>query len=871
MPLRRSPGKGRVGTRSNPGELTDMETEQLKKQLEEISIEAAKARSENENLRNQLDILIKQNESLLAQREEAESRNIQNNINRKENGTQTREQVNRDNCDPRIENVISPAASSNMTNQTNDLNTELMHGIINHFETLKININIPTYKGDKGNPAEFIEKIEKYFLRKRISDDHYKLLISEEALKDRARAWYESQTHFIDFAHFKIKFLKNFYSLEARAETKNRWSTRKHQFSDGTFSEYFVEQRRVAKYFDPPMDSYETNYYIIKQLPPRAREILSVVNYSDTELILKALGRLDSSRKENFDNKKVGETNIRGSAPGYRAPTQQAFHGSAVNCIQGENRGRSFRLTRDHERSSQQMDNIPRKGINENWRDRTLVNFSLPDTSRPPPNRVEEQITQNIRSPKKNENVSVTVIRALQRSEFIKDLCWDVEGNEGSAEVEGNSPIISPGVRVEIFSQSHEMLIDSGSEVTCISEAAYTIFKKDNKFPELPVSNLAVYVAVGRKTVKIARKVYLNVKIWKFQINYSFLVVTGLSTDLIMGADFLRTYGGIINFQNETFKLMGELIPKEFITYRSIVDRENNIGSGFYGLKICMQQCVQNKDIQVKKSDVGGENKEYLNYDKNSCNGIVTDSLMNAAHESLFNKIESYDEKLKHLNENERKQVKKLLYHHKDVFSEEPGCTHVYEHEIRVIVQKPFVRKSYPVPLQQQPAVDKEIEKMLRQGIIQRSCSEFCNPIRVVKKKNGEVRVCLDARWLNKIIADDNEAPPRIEELLQKYEGATYFSTTDLTKGYWQVKLASESRKFTAFHYKNEMYEFNRVPFGLKTAGPGFIRALSRALHGVSHFATAYVDDILITSKTFTEHIEHLNFLFEVLRKAGSN
>ena len=224
---------------------------------------------------------------------------------------------------------------------------------------------------------------------------------------------------------------------------------------------------------------------------------------------------------------------------------------------------------------------------------------------------------------------------------------------------------------------------------------------------------------------------------------------------------------------------------------------------------------------------------------------------------------------LTELNVEEKMRVKDLLYKHKDVFSEEPGCTMVYEHEIRVTVQKPFVKKSYPVPLHQQAAVDKEIEKMLGQGIIQRSCSEFCNPIRVVKKKNGEVRVCLDARWLNKIIADDNESPPRIEELLQKHDGAMYFSTTDLTKGYWQVKLTPESRKYTAFIYKHQMYEFTRVPFGLKTAGAGFIRALSCVLNCISHFATAYIDDILITSKTFVDHLNHLDILFEILNKAG--
>ena len=112
-----------------------------------------------------------------------------------------------------------------------------------------------------------------------------------------------------------------------------------------------------------------------------------------------------------------------------------------------------------------------------------------------------------------------------------------------------------------------------------------------------------------------------------------------------------------------------------------------------------------------------------------------SDNLDNTSRDTLLEKLENYDEHLQDLNENKRRLVKNLLSYHKDVFSDEPRYTHVYEHDIRVTVQKPFVRKSYPVPLRQQSAVDKEIDRMPQQGIITRSCSEFRNPIRIVQKK----------------------------------------------------------------------------------------------------------------------------------------
>lgn len=111
---------------------------------------------------------------------------------------------------------------------------------------------------------------------------------------------------------------------------------------------------------------------------------------------------------------------------------------------------------------------------------------------------------------------------------------------------------------------------------------------------------------------------------------------------------------------------------------------------------------------------------------------------------------------------------------------------------------------------------------MLLLGIIEMSHSDFCSLLRII----------LDARFLNDIIVSDNESPPIIMEgLLQKFEGATFFSTTDLVMGYWQIPLAEECRKHTAFLFEGHLYQFTRVPFGLKTAGSGFIRAFHFGLY----------------------------------------
>lgn len=175
---------------------------------------------------------------------------------------------------------------------------------------------------------------------------------------------------------------------------------------------------------------------------------------------------------------------------------------------------------------------------------------------------------------------------------------------------------------------------------------------------------------------------------------------------------------------------------------------------------------------------------------------------------------------------------------------------HVYEHKIELTAPKTVVRRSYPLPLHQKAAVNKEIERVLEMGIIERSTSEFCNPLRVVTKKDGSDRLCLNARFLNKIIASANESPPRVKELTQKHEGAEYLST----------------RKYTAFLHAGKLYQFKVNPFGVRTAGAGFIHALDTALDvdgELRNFISKRIGDLLITSRTFDDHLEHLHRLFD--------
>src|SRR2546429_10560 len=111
---------------------------------------------------------------------------------------------------------------------------------------------------------------------------------------------------------------------------------------------------------------------------------------------------------------------------------------------------------------------------------------------------------------------------------------------------------------------------------------------------------------------------------------------------------------------------------------------------------------------------------------------------------------------------------------------------------------------------------------MLENGIIRPSKSPWASPVVIVGKKGGDKRLCVDYRKLNKLTEEDRYPLPRIDDLLDSLGGATWFSTMDLASGFWQVQMAKEDIKKTAFITANGLYEFTVMPFGLNNAPSTF-------------------------------------------------
>lgn len=222
---------------------------------------------------------------------------------------------------------------------------------------------------------------------------------------------------------------------------------------------------------------------------------------------------------------------------------------------------------------------------------------------------------------------------------------------------------------------------------------------------------------------------------------------------------------------------------------------------------------------------------------------------------------------LDHLSESQQQQLQSLC--HPELFQEKPGRTKLVEHDIVLKEDAIAKRLSYRVPERLLPALKKELDLMISLGVIEPSRSEWCSPVVLVPKKDGTTRFCIDFRYLNSISKFDSYPMPRIEELIERLGNAKYLSTVDLCKGYWQVPLSSRSKELTAFRTPWGLHHFKTMPFGLHGAPPTFQRLMDQVLHGLSDFTSAYLDDVVIFSGTWEEHLKHLKVVLRRIQEAG--
>uniref|UniRef100_A0A1Y1NGJ5 RNA-directed DNA polymerase n=1 Tax=Photinus pyralis TaxID=7054 RepID=A0A1Y1NGJ5_PHOPY len=254
--------------------------------------------------------------------------------------------------------------------------------------------------------------------------------------------------------------------------------------------------------------------------------------------------------------------------------------------------------------------------------------------------------------------------------------------------------------------------------------------------------------------------------------------------------------------------------------------------------------------------------------------GIIADI---SRGEWYFSSKEEHSVQIKHIESQsdlstvQQVRLDAIVQDYFNTFKEnELGCTSIVKHKI-ITNSPPIKQRYYPVSPYKQKLIDAELDKMLEQGVIEKSCSAWSSPVLLVPKKDGSQRFCVDFRQLNQVSERDAYPLPFMSSILSKLGSTKYISSLDIKSAYWQVALDEESKQYTAFTVPGRgLYQFTRLPYGLHNAPATFQRLVDVVLGpDLEPFVFCYLDDIIIVTPNFEKHLTVLSEVLHRLRNAG--
>ena len=469
-------------------------------------------------------------------------------------------------------------------------------------------------------------------------------------------------------------------------------------------------------------------------------------------------------------------------------------------------------------------------------------------------------------------------------------------------------------VTAQLNGQDIKLLVDTGAGMSVIDEQ-FTRDVYKGELPKLEKSALANVKTVSGEELPVLGKIKVMLQIAGGKYPCDLQVVKNLTYEAVLGRDFLRANGAVINLRQGTLQLDDSPIdqvaadvscPVRVLSTCVIppsseavlpVGLDVEFAAGTVGLIETSQHLMDRYQLQgaavlatttadrtVPYRLINPTSKPVTLY-KGANLGTFTSHSSNLQVFSLDTEVPEpgkteasipdvpVDFSNSALTESQQKQLQQLINEYRDVFAlspEELGRTNWVQHTIDTGDASPIRMRPYRVPEAQKERIEKCIDDMLDQEVIRPSASPWASPVVLVKKPDGSDRFCADFRRVNAITKKDSYPLPRIAESLDALAGTQYFSSMDLMSGYWQIEMDPESREKTAFITHAGLFEFNVMPFGLCNAPSCFQRLMECVLRGLNwRIALIYLDDVLVYSRTFDEHLQHLRLVFHRFREAG--
>ena len=478
----------------------------------------------------------------------------------------------------------------------------------------------------------------------------------------------------------------------------------------------------------------------------------------------------------------------------------------------------------------------------------------------------------------------------------------------------------------EINTVPVDSIVDTASEISIISKTAFekTGLVLDDEEP-------CVNLRMANGTVTPAkRQATTSIKIGSASYDVCLIVIDEFPYDVLLGLDFILCYDTSIN-SREGEVWIGETCfelpsPKFRTQHRNICRNEvrtvipprseivlqircPKTSSGVFlveGIETCdsmglsvaatlseasdrrllarvanitANEIVLEKGIALVKCEkVNFETETESDIDIDTGNNVDTmqvesDRLYSEAGRTTTRNFKSAEFDIgTSLTPEQRSQVLNLIGKFDDIMSKhesDVGRTDLLKHHIETGDSAPIHDRPYRISFAERKAVRALVDEYIDGGLIRESTSPWACPIVLVKKKDGTMRFCCDWRKLNKVTKRDAMPLPLINDMIDRLAKAKYFTKLDFTSGYYQVELDETSIEKSAFVTPDGHFEWLVMGMGLTNAPATFQRLMYKVLGGLLWTTSmAYMDDLVVYSECFDDHIDALDEVFRRIRES---
>ena len=457
--------------------------------------------------------------------------------------------------------------------------------------------------------------------------------------------------------------------------------------------------------------------------------------------------------------------------------------------------------------------------------------------------------------------------------------------------------------------QRIKALVDTGAAVSVIDEN----FLKEiyqGHLPPLQKHSSGDVKTVSGAPLPVSGRFTTTLEIANGLYSSTFLVVRDLTYDALLGRDFLRANGAVINLKDSTLQLEESIARPHSegacpvrVLYNCVIPAsseavipaylDQTYTPGDVGFVEASPRLIERYQLQGAASLVTvsadhtvpfrliNPTRKPVTLYRGATLGTFSQTDESLQVFSLSTKTEPTKEPQAEvpdvpvdlanadLTDSQKTELQRLINEYRDVFALSPqelGRTNLVQHHINTGDHPPIRQRAYRVPEAQKRRIEQCIDEMLEQDIIQPSTSPWSSPVVLVRKPDGSDRFCVDFRKVNSVTKKDSYPLPRITETLDVLHGAQFMSSLDFRSGYWQISMDPSSTGKTAFISHAGLYEFKVMAF----APTCFQRLMECVLRGLTwKIALIYLDDVLVYSRTFDADLEHLRLVFDRFREAG--